>query len=161
MSMIKSEELEIIIFLFNKSSGRRRNYGIAWEKVWAGNEHGNAVGSVVIKRLALLIERIHPQYDDLGWFTNNEKNKQTWIMKGRSQKCFILIIFSACDGITTHSKESTLSVGVRSLTNGRAGAVGGLFGRAETGTSLNPLLQMSSLYFRHRCRTCNRLPWSS
>ncbi|GIX89051.1 hypothetical protein CEXT_178201 [Caerostris extrusa] len=66
----------------------------------------------------------------------------------------------ACDGITTHSKESTLSVGVRSLTNGRAGAVGGLFGRAETGTSLNPLFANELAYFRHRCRTCNRLPWS-
>ncbi|GIY83137.1 hypothetical protein CEXT_172321 [Caerostris extrusa] len=83
--------------------------GIAKEKVRdGGTEPGKAVGSVVIKRLVLLIEGDPCQFDVLSWFTN-EKNKQTLIMEEGDRNVilfdYIYILFSKSGGGEKGTKE--------------------------------------------------------
>ncbi|GIX94344.1 hypothetical protein CEXT_247401 [Caerostris extrusa] len=65
-----------------------------------------------------------------------------------------------CCGITAQSKESASSFGSRSLTNGRADAVDGLFGPMETGDITKFTFANEFAYFRYRCSMCHRLPWT-
>ncbi|GIX76072.1 hypothetical protein CDAR_26031 [Caerostris darwini] len=63
-----------------------------------------------------------------------------------------------CGGITTQSKESTLSSGLRSLAWEGTDAVDGLFEGAEMGDRTTSDFANKLAYCRLHCRTCNRLP---